>query len=58
MVLLADQNVRQTQADGTVREVRRKAGETYWTTPSVHAGENIGDHPFEYVRIEIKPHGR
>ena len=54
MVLLADQNVRQTLADGTTRELHRKAGETYWTEPQTHGGENIGDKPFEYIRVEIK----
>lgn len=53
-VLLNDQNIHQTQADGSVRDLHRKAGEVYWTMPSVHAGENISDTPFEYIRVDIK----
>ena len=53
-VLLGDQNVRQTQVDGSVRDLHRKAGEVYWTAPSIHAGENMSDAPLEYIRIDIK----
>src|SRR5262245_10317501 len=55
MVLLTDQNIRQTLPDGSTREIHRKAGETYWGDPQTHAGENISDKPFEYVRVDIKP---
>ena len=54
MVLLGDQNMRSTTADGTVREAHRKAGETYWMEAVTHRGENISDTPFEYVRVDIK----
>jgi hypothetical protein len=53
MVLVADQNVRQTLSDGSTRELDRKAGETYWVNRQTH-GENIGSKDFEYVRVEIK----
>jgi hypothetical protein len=54
MVLLMDQNIRQTLPDGSTREIHRKAGETYWGDPQTHAGENLSDKPFEYVRVDIK----
>src|SRR5215469_15836433 len=38
MVLLSDQNIRQTLPDGTVRDLHRKAGDSYWTEPTTHSG--------------------
>ena len=54
MVLLTDQDVRQTQPDGTTRDVHRKAGQAFWNDPQTHAGENLSDKSFEYVRIDVK----
>jgi len=54
MVLLADQDIHQTLPDGSTRDLHRKAGDTFWTDPQTHSGENMNDKPFEYVRIEIK----
>jgi hypothetical protein len=54
VVLLAGQNIRQTLPDGSTREIHRKAGETYWGDPQTHAGENMSDRLFEYVRVDIK----
>ncbi len=54
IVLLEDQNLKQTDADGTVREVHNKAKRVSWGSPATHMGQNIGDHLYEYVRVDIK----
>ena len=54
MVLVTDQNVRQTAPDGTTREQHRKAGESFWSEPTTHAGQNLSDSPYEYIRVDIK----
>jgi hypothetical protein len=58
MVLVTDQNLRQSAPDGTTREQHRKAGETFWSEPVTHAGENLSDQPYEYVRVDIKATAR
>ena len=57
IVLLTDQNLMQTEADGTRHEAHRKAGEVFWGEPTTHMGENISDKPYEYVRVDIKATG-
>jgi hypothetical protein len=54
MVLVTDQNQRQALPDGTTREQHRKAGEIFWSEPVTHAGENLSDKPYEYIRVDIK----
>lgn len=58
MVLVTDQNVRQAAPDGTTREQHRKAGEIFWSEPVTHAGENLSDSPYEYIRVDIKATAR
>jgi hypothetical protein len=54
VVLITDQNLKQTEADGKVGEAHRKAGLAFWADPVTHMGENISDKPYEYVRVDIK----
>lgn len=57
ILFLTDQNLMQTEADGTRHEAHHKAGEVLWGEPSTHMGENISDRPYEYVRVDIKAAG-
>ena len=57
VVLITDQNLKQTEADGRVGEAHRKAGVAFWADPVTHMGENISDKPYEYVRIDINAAG-
>lgn len=54
VVLLTDQNLRQTLPDGSVHEAHHKAGTVSWSEPSTHMGVNISDEPYEYIRVDIK----
>lgn len=63
IVPLTDQDARVTGQDGSTREIHAKAGEVRWaaatpgkdlSTYSAHAEENLGDRPFELLRIEPK----
>jgi hypothetical protein len=54
VVLLSDQNLRQTEATGAVRDVHRNAKEVFWGNPNTHMGENIGDQLYEYIRVDVK----
>ncbi len=54
VALVSDQNLKQTEEDGTVGEAHRKAGVAFWADPTTHMGENISDRPYEYVRVDIK----
>jgi len=52
VVYMTDQNVRQVLGDGTVREVRHKAGDVAWWRASTHESENLAGTPFECIQIE------
>ena len=63
IVTLTDQDARVTGLDGSTRELHYKAGEPRWaaatpgkdqSTYSAHAEENLGDRPFELIRIDPK----
>jgi hypothetical protein len=63
IVTLTDQDARVTGPDGSTRELHFKAGQARWSiaTPgadrssySAHAEENLGDRPFELIRIDPK----
>ena len=58
LVNLTDQNVRQTLADGSTREIHYKVGETHWSSAGTHRGQNLDDRTMEFVRIEVKPRPR
>jgi quercetin dioxygenase-like cupin family protein len=53
-VFLTDQEFRVTEANGKVERMQHKAGDAVWGTPTTHMEENLSDHPFEVVAIEIK----
>lgn len=54
VILLTDQNLRQTGADGKVEDAHHKAGALFWAEPVTHMGQNMSDKPYEYVRVDIK----
>jgi hypothetical protein len=63
IVALTDQDARATGPDGSTRELHYKAGQARWATAtpgadrstySAHAEENLGDRPFELIRIDPK----
>jgi hypothetical protein len=51
VVWLTDVHLRDTQADGTVSETRRHAGEFEWVPVQRHAGENLSDQSLEFLAI-------
>lgn len=57
VVFLTDQNILQTQENGSPRVVRHKAGDVTWAPASTHKGENLNDATFEYVEVEPKGAG-
>lgn len=63
IVTLTGQDARVTGPDGSTRELHYKAGQPRWaaatpgkdlSTYSAHAEENLGDRPFELIRIDPK----
>ena len=54
-VFLTDVHEKITAADGTVRNLDRKAGEVGFNEANKHAEENVSDQPLEAVIIELKP---
>jgi hypothetical protein len=57
VVWLTDVHLRDTQADGTVSEIRRHAGEFEWVPVQRHAGENLSEEPLEFLAIVPKSGG-
>jgi hypothetical protein len=53
-VFLTDQEFRVTDSHGKIEIVKHKAGDAVWGTPTTHAEENLSNHPFEVVAIELK----
>jgi quercetin dioxygenase-like cupin family protein len=53
-VFLTDQEFRVQDANGKVERMKHKAGDAVWGTPTTHTEENLSDHPFEVVAIELK----
>jgi predicted metal-dependent enzyme (double-stranded beta helix superfamily) len=51
---LTGQDFRVTAADGKVDHAQRKAGEVGWSGPATHKEENLSDHLFEVVVVELK----
>jgi len=54
-VFLTDIHEKITGADGTVRNLDRKAGEVGFNEANKHAEENLANQPLEAVIIELKP---
>jgi hypothetical protein len=53
-VFLTDIHEKITAADGTVRNLDRKAGEVGFNEANKHTEENVSDQPLEAVIIELK----
>ncbi len=54
VVYLADQNTRMTTPDGKTETAQHTAGEASWGAPTKHKEENLLDHAFEAVVVELK----
>ncbi|HKA74826.1 MAG TPA: hypothetical protein VKE26_23685 [Xanthobacteraceae bacterium] len=55
VVWLTDAHLRDTAPDGSSHEIHRRAGAVEWTPTRRHAGENLGDHPIEFLGILPQP---
>jgi quercetin dioxygenase-like cupin family protein len=53
-VFLTDQEFRIQDSNGKVEMMKHKAGDVVWGTPTTHREENLSNHPFEVVAIELK----
>ncbi len=53
-VFLTDQDFRVTDSHGKVGTMKHKAGDAVWGIPTTHTEENLSDHPFEVLAIELK----
>ena len=53
-VFLTDQEFRVTDTQGKANIVKHKAGDAVWGTPITHKEENLSDHPFEVIAVELK----
>jgi beta-alanine degradation protein BauB len=51
---LTDAMLRETSPEGKVSEERYRAGQTIWVPARRHAGENLSDHPIEFLAIVPK----
>jgi len=51
---LSDGKLRVTLADGTTKDVERKAGTSGWSEAVTHIVENIGTSDFTQVQVELK----
>ncbi|MDB5295489.1 MAG: secreted protein, partial [Phycisphaerales bacterium] len=54
VVYLTDVKVRISLPDGSEGDADVKGGTAYWSTATVHAGENTSDQPWEIVEVELK----
>jgi hypothetical protein len=54
VVWLTEVHLRDTQADGTVNEIRRHAGQFEWVPVQRHTGENLSNQPLEFLAIVPK----
>ena len=45
---------RLTHPDGTVQDLHVQAGQTAWFDAQMHAGENLGDTPLDFVVVQLK----
>jgi len=54
VVWLTDVHLRDTHADGSTDDIRRRAGDIDWTPVQRHAGENLSHAPLEFLAIVPK----
>ncbi len=57
VIWLTDAHLRDTSADGTMRDELRKAGQVEWVPARRHAGENLDDHAIEFIAVIPKAGG-
>jgi quercetin dioxygenase-like cupin family protein len=54
VVWLTDVYLRDTHADGSTDDIRRRAGDIDWVPVQRHAGENLAHEPLEFLAIVPK----
>jgi quercetin dioxygenase-like cupin family protein len=54
LTYISDQNVRVTTPDGKSEVTQHKAGDVSWGVHAKHNEENLNDHTFEVVVVELK----
>ena len=54
VVWLTDVHLRDTHADGSADDIRRRAGDIDWIPVQRHAGENLAHEPLEFLAIVPK----
>jgi quercetin dioxygenase-like cupin family protein len=54
VVWLTDTYLRDTHADGSTDDIRRRAGDIDWVPVQRHAGENLAHEPLEFLAIVPK----
>jgi hypothetical protein len=54
VVWLTDVHLRDTHADGSTDDIRRRAGDIDWTPVQRHVGENLAHEPLEFLAIVPK----
>lgn len=54
VIFLTDGHLKFTLSDGKTEEANAKAGQIMWGEQVKHAGENLGDKPFEAIVVELK----
>ena len=57
VVWLTDTHLRDTHADGSNDDIRRRAGDIDWTPVQRHAGGNLAHEPLEFLAIVPKRSG-
>jgi oxalate decarboxylase/phosphoglucose isomerase-like protein (cupin superfamily) len=57
MVWLTEVYLRDTHADGSTDDIRRRAGDIDWIPVQRHAGENLAHEPLEFLAIVPKGTG-
>jgi hypothetical protein len=54
VVWLTDVYLRDTHADGSTDDIRRRVGDIDWIPVQRHAGENLAQEPLEFLAIVPK----
>ena len=54
VIWLTAVHLRDTMADGSVRDYQRAAGTVEWVPAQRHAGENLSDQPIEFIAVVPK----
>ena len=57
VIWLTDVSLRDTHADGSTDDIRRRAGDIDWIPVQRHAGENVASEPLEFLAVVPKTSG-